>query len=88
MSSRVLAKHPDMVLYGGSPKGAELIAARWADARNIPQVVFKPDWARHAKPAPFKRNDQLLQTMPIGVVVFLGSGITENRAGLTLWRRL
>src|SRR5690554_5631559 len=29
---RVHAKHPDMVLlHGGSPKGAEKIAARWAD---------------------------------------------------------
>jgi hypothetical protein len=76
---KVLAKHPDMVLlHGGSPKGAEFIAARWADGRKVPQVVFKPDWTRHAKAAPFKRNDRLLQTMPIGVVVFPGSGITEN----------
>ena len=78
---KVFAKHPDMVLlHGGSPKGAEFIAARWADARKVRQVVFKPDWTRHAKAAPFKRNDQLLQTMPIGVVVFPGSGITENLA--------
>ncbi len=78
---KVHAKHSDMVLlHGGSPKGAEFIAARWADARKVPQVVFKPDWTRHAKAAPFKRNDQLLQTMPIGVVVFPGSGITENLA--------
>jgi hypothetical protein len=31
---QVHAKHPDMVLlHGGSPKGAELIAAKWADNR-------------------------------------------------------
>jgi hypothetical protein len=78
---KVFAKHRDMVLlHGGSLKGAEFIAAGWADARKVPQVVFKPDWTRHAKVAPFKRNDQLLQTMPIGVVVFPGSGITENLA--------
>src|ERR1700722_14419144 len=30
------AKHPDMVLlHGGSPKGAELIAAKWAINRNV-----------------------------------------------------
>src|SRR6201747_36045 len=45
---KVHAKHPDMVLlHGGSPKGAERIAARWADNRKVPQVVFKPDWNRH-----------------------------------------
>jgi hypothetical protein len=31
---QIHAKHPDMVLmHGGSPKGAEKIAARWADTR-------------------------------------------------------
>jgi hypothetical protein len=62
---KVLAKHRDMVLlHGGSPKGAEFIAARWADTRKVRQVVFKPDWTRHAEAAPFKRNDQLLKAMP------------------------
>jgi tripartite-type tricarboxylate transporter receptor subunit TctC len=60
--------------------GAERIAACWADARQVAQIVFKPDWTRHAKAAPFKRNDQLLDTLPIGVVVFPGSGVTDNLA--------
>jgi hypothetical protein len=30
--------------------------------------------------APFKRNDQLLEVLPIGVVVFPGSGISDNLA--------
>jgi len=78
---RVRAKHADMVLlHGGSPKGAEKIAACWADNRNCPQIVFKPDWTRHGKAAPFKRNDQLLDTVPIGLIVFPGSGITDNLA--------
>jgi SLOG family YspA-like protein len=67
----VIAKNSDMVLlHGGTPRGAEKIAARWADARKVSQVVFKPDWTRHAKAAPFKRSDQLLEALPIGVVVF------------------
>ena len=78
---RVHSKHPDMVLlHGGSPKGAELIAAKWADARKVAQVAFKPDWTRHAKAAPFKRNDQMLDVLPIGVVVFPGTGIQDNLA--------
>ena len=78
---RVHAKHPDMVLlHGGTPKGAERIAACWADQRKVPQIVFKPDWHRHAKAAPFKRNDALLETLPIGVIVFPGSGVTDNLA--------
>ena len=31
--------------------------------------------------SPFKRIDQLLQALPIGVAVLLGSGITDNLAG-------
>jgi hypothetical protein len=65
---QVHAKHSDMVLlHGGSPKGAERIAARWADHRKVPQIAFKPDWTKHAKAAPFKRNDQMLDVLPIGV---------------------
>jgi hypothetical protein len=78
---RVQAKHPGMVLmHGGSPKGAERIAACWADARKVPQVAFRPDFTRHRHAAPFKRNDQLLAVLPIGVVVFPGSGISDNLA--------
>ena len=89
---KVHAKHPDMVLlHGGSPRGAERIAACWAEQRKVPQIAFKPDWARHAKAAPFKRNDQMLDAMPIGVIVFPGSGISANLAdkarklGIPVW---
>ena len=78
---QIHAKHPDMVLmHGGTPKGAEKIAARWADTRKVPQVAFKPDWTKHGKAAPFKRNDQMLTVMPIGVVIFPGTGIQDNLA--------
>lgn len=90
---KVHGKHPDMVLmHGGSPKGAERIAACWADNRKVPQIAFKPDWTRHAKAAPFKRNDQMLATLPIGVIVFPGTGIQDNladkakRLGIPVWK--
>ena len=73
------AKHPDMILlHGGTPKGAELIAAKWADNRGVTQVIFRPDWKAHNKAAPFRRNDQLLEALPIGVIACPGSGITAN----------
>jgi len=90
---RVHARHPGMVLlHGGSPKGAERIAAAWANTRKVTQVAFKPDWTRHAKAAPFRRNDQMLAVMPIGVIVFPGSGISANLAdkakklGIPVWK--
>ena len=76
----------------GSPRGAERIAACWADSRKVPQVVFKPNWTRHRKAAPFKRNDKMLEALSVGVVAFPGSGISANLAdkarilGIPVWR--
>ncbi len=90
---KVHARHPDMVLlHGGSPRGAELIAAKWAINRKVPQIAFKPDWTKHAKAAPFKRNDALLAVLPIGVMQFPGTGIQDNLAdkakklGIPVWK--
>ncbi|WFU85649.1 DUF2493 domain-containing protein [Bradyrhizobium sp. CIAT3101] len=90
---KVRAKHPDMVLlHGGSPKGAELIAAKWASNRRVPQIAFRPDWTKHAKAAPFKRNDTMLEAMPIGVMHFPGTGIQDNlvdkakKFGIPVWK--
>ena len=78
---KTLAKHPGMVLlHGGSPRGAEKIAACWANNRKVAQIAFKPEWTRDAKAAPFKRNDRMLEVLPLGVIVFPGSGITDNLA--------
>lgn len=90
---KVHARYPDMVLlHGGSPTGAERIAARWADHRKVPQIAFKPDWSKYTKAAPFRRNDAMLETLPVGVIVFPGTGIQENLAdkarklGIPVWQ--
>ena len=90
---RVHAKYPDMVLlHGKSPKGAERIAACWADHRNVPQIGFAPDWTRHGRAAPFRRNDAMLEILPVGVMAFPGTGIQDNltdkakRLGIPVWR--
>ena len=54
--------------------------------------MFKPDWIRDARAAPFKRNDRILEVLPIGVIAFPGSGISANLAdkakklGIPVWR--
>ena len=90
---KVRTKHPGMVLlHGGAAKGAERIASAWADNRHVPQIAFKPDWSRHAKAAPFKRNDSMLDVLPGGVIVFPGGGIQDNLAdkarklGIPVWK--
>jgi hypothetical protein len=69
-----------VLLHGGSPKGAERVAACWADARTMPQVASRPDSTRHRNAAPFKRDALLLAVLPVGAMVFPGSGISDNLA--------
>ncbi len=75
---RVRAKYPDMVLVHGGGPGVEKLAAQWAERSGVHQVVCKPDWQRHGRAAPFRRNDELLNLLPKGVIAFPGAGITDN----------
>ena len=75
---RTRAKHDDMVLLHGGGPGIEKVAASWAEARGVNQVICRPDWNAHGKAAPFRRNDELLNFLPTGVIAFPGSGITGN----------
>lgn len=90
---QVHEKHPDMVLiHGKSPRGAEKIASLWAKNRNVPQIGFAPDWTKHGRAAPFKRNDDILEIVPKGVMHFPGTGIHDNLAdkarklGIPVWK--
>ena len=75
---RIREKYGDMVLLHGGGPGVEKIAASWAEARGVNQVICRPDWSAHGKAAPFRRNDELLNLLPKGVIAFPGSGITGN----------
>ena len=72
------AKYSDMVLVHGGGPGVEKFAAQWAERNGVHQVVCKPDWNAHGRAAPFRRNDELLNLLPKGVIAFPGSGITDN----------
>ena len=73
------AKCADIVLVHGGGPGVEKIAAQAGQSSNgVHQVVCKPDWNRHGRAAPFRRNDELLNLLPKGVIAFPGSGITDN----------
>ena len=66
--------------------------AKVADTRKVSQIAFKPDWTSHAKAAPFKRNNAMLEVLPIGVIVLSGPGIQDHLAdkarklGIPVWR--
>jgi hypothetical protein len=68
----------DLVLvHGGDAKGADRLAAAWAERRKVPQVAFGLD-TRLGQRAGFKRNEQMLSLNPRYLVAFAGNGVLER----------
>ena len=71
---------PVFIAHGATPSGGERIAARWADHRSVTQIPFQPDWTRHKKAAPFKRNDEMLAILPKGMTLADASALNTPAA--------
>lgn len=66
----LLGLDPSCVVHGGA-RGADELAARWAQATMTPVKVYKPDWTLHGKKAGILRNEfMLLDSKPNFVVAF------------------
>lgn len=69
---------PDLYLvHGGDSKGADRLAASWAERRQVQQLTYALDRRLGAR-AGFKRNEQMLALRPRYVVAFPGNGVTER----------
>ena len=69
---------PDMVLvHGGDGKGADGLAASWAERRSVAQLTFSLNRKLGAR-AGFKRNEQMLNLGPRYVIAFPGNGVLER----------
>ncbi|SMF61182.1 DUF2493 domain-containing protein [Allosphingosinicella indica] len=75
---KVYDRVPDMVLvHGGDTKGADGLAASWAEQRKVSQIAFSLDRRLGAR-AGFRRNEQMLALDPRYVVAFSGNGVLER----------
>ena len=78
---RALDRRPDLILCHKGAPGAERIAAAWARARKVRQILFRPNWEAHGRSAPYKANDEMVAAKLDGAIVFtLRSGIALNLA--------
>lgn len=69
---------PDLFLvHGGDGRGADRLAASWAEHREVQQLTYSLDRRLGAR-AGFKRNEQMLSLNPRYVVAFPGNGVTER----------
>lgn len=66
-----------VLVHGGDGKGADRLAASWAERRKVPQIAFGLD-SRLGARAGFKRNEQMLSLNPRYVVAFSGNGVLER----------
>jgi hypothetical protein len=75
---RIREQVADLVLvHGGDGKGADRLAASWAEQRKVPQIAFGLD-RRLGRRAGFRRNEQMLSLNPRYVIAFPGSGVVER----------
>lgn len=71
----------DHVIAGGA-MGADLLAQRWAERRNVPVDVFKAHWGKEGKAAGHLRNARMLADgKPDLVIAFPGDRGTANMVG-------
>ena len=61
----VLEKHYISQIVSGGAKGADSLAARYANEKGIPLVVFLPDWDKYDKKAGFVRNKEIVKASDI-----------------------
>lgn len=70
---------PITLIIEGGAKGADRLARRWADARNVPFVTEEADWTRHGKAAGPLRNGRMIKEhKPDLVVAFKGGKGTAD----------
>ncbi|MEA4969294.1 MAG: SLOG family protein [Candidatus Pelethousia sp.] len=59
-------------IVSGGARGVDTLAEHWADQNNIPKVIFKPDYKRHGRAAPIKRNVLIVEAADLVVAIWDG----------------
>ena len=72
------AQWPQMKLATTGAKGAERIALSWAKQKQVDVILARADFNKHAKAAPFRANDQLIELEPVCLFT-LSNTLNPNR---------
>lgn len=86
---RQLASLPVSSVVSGGARGADSLAARFAQARGLPLRVFLPDYTRYGRSAPLVRNKSIIAAAELVVAFWDGrSAGTAHALGLARRRGL
>ena len=70
---------PTLIISGGCPTGADMLAERWAYERGCPVEQHNADWHLHGRSAGPRRNTQMLaEGCPDRVIAFPGGPGTKD----------
>ncbi len=79
------------LIHGAAP-GADILAGEWAEERKVACKPFPADWRKHGKSAGPRRNQQMLEYGPEGVIALPGGSGTRDMvmramlAKVPVWR--
>jgi predicted Rossmann-fold nucleotide-binding protein len=80
---RLHAEHNFTVVIAGGARGADTLAAQWAEHRGIPVEVYMADWQKLGRKAGPIRNQRMLdEGAPDLVVAFAGGTGTAGMMAL------
>lgn len=84
---RLAALYDIDVVIEGEARGADMMAAEWAEARGYSVLRFPADWSRHGKRAGPIRNEQMLVEGKPDLVVAFHPHIAESKGTADMVRR-
>jgi hypothetical protein len=59
-------------IISGGAKGADSLAAAWANEKGLALLELRPDWQKHGKSAGFRRNSQIIEKADMCVAFWDG----------------
>jgi hypothetical protein len=66
------SKHPIKGIISGGARGADSLAQRYAEERNIRTQIFLPDWDKHGKIAGILRNQDIVDACNVLIAFWDG----------------
>ena len=70
-------------IVSGGAKGIDILSEQYADENNLPKTIFKPEYDKYGKAAPFIRNKQIIDEAECVIAIWDGKSTgTKHSIGI------